>query len=185
MTPLPSAAYVAGKLLVSYIVTVPAIAAVLLAGIALNHVELTAAAWIELLVVLAIASLPFAALGLLIGYLFDANSAQGAMMICFFSLAIVGGLWAPLSSFPRPSLPSDACCRRSASPSWAGPPLRALTPDGVGIAVIAALGASPSVASPRGDTDPPNSTPMADDATHRSARRPGRRGLGVVRVRCS
>ena len=58
-------------------------------------------AWIQLLASLAIGALPFAALGLLIGYLFDANSAQGAMMISFFSLAILGGLWAPVTSFPE------------------------------------------------------------------------------------
>lgn len=101
VTPLPAAAYIGGKLLVSYIVTVPAVVAVLVAGLAVNHVELSATAWIQMLVSLALGALPFAALGLLIGYLFDANSAQGAMMICFFSLAILGGLWAPVSSFPE------------------------------------------------------------------------------------
>ena len=100
VTPLPASAYLGGKLLVSYIVTVPAIAAVMVAGLVINHVELSATAWLQMLVSLAIGALPFAALGMLIGYLFDANSAQGAMMISFFSLAILGGLWAPLSSFP-------------------------------------------------------------------------------------
>ena len=44
------------------------------------------------------------------------------MMICFFGLAILGGLWAPISSFPEPWLPSVACCRRSASPTSAATP---------------------------------------------------------------
>ncbi|HET9755391.1 MAG TPA: ABC transporter permease [Candidatus Limnocylindrales bacterium] len=80
--------------------TIPAIAAVMVAGLVVNHVELSAGRWLELLVVLVPASLPFAALGLLIGYLFDADSAQGAMLVAFFRLAIIGGLWAPISSFP-------------------------------------------------------------------------------------
>ena len=100
VTPLPPMAYVVGKLLISFIVTIPAIAAVMVAGLVVNHVELSAGRWLELLVVLVAASLPFAALGLLIGYLFDADSAQGAMLVSFFSLAIIGGLWAPISSFP-------------------------------------------------------------------------------------
>ena len=100
VTPLPSTAYVTGKLTVAYLVTVPAIAAVLLAGLLVNHVDLPAESWLAVLVTLAVGALPFAALGLLIGYLFDSNSAQGAMLICFFSLAILGGLWAPISSFP-------------------------------------------------------------------------------------
>ena len=41
VTPLPPVAYIAGKLLVSYIVTVPAIAAVLLAGVAVDHVTMS------------------------------------------------------------------------------------------------------------------------------------------------
>jgi len=100
VTPLPAAAYVVGKLIVSYVVTVPAIVAVLVAGALANHVELSAASWAQLLVTLVIGSLPFAAIGLLIGYVFDAGSAQGAMMVTLFSLAIVGGLWAPITSFP-------------------------------------------------------------------------------------
>lgn len=100
VTPLPPIAYVTGKLLVSYVVTAPAIAAVLLAGVLVNKVDLSITAWLQLFVTLVIGSLPFAALGLLIGYLFDADSAQPATIISLFSLAIVGGLWAPLSSFP-------------------------------------------------------------------------------------
>jgi ABC-2 type transport system permease protein len=100
VTPLSAAAYVAGKLIVSYVVTIPAIAAVLLAGLLVNHVELSIVAWAQLLVTLVVGSLPFAAIGLLIGYVFDAGSAQGAMMVTFFSLAILGGLWAPITSFP-------------------------------------------------------------------------------------
>ena len=38
--------------------------------------------------------------GLLLGYLLDAESAQGGMVLCFFSLAILGGLFAPLEAFP-------------------------------------------------------------------------------------
>jgi ABC-2 type transport system permease protein len=100
VTPLPPAAYVTGKLIVSYVVTVPAVAAVMIAGLAVNGVAMPATDWLELLVFLAVGSLPFAALGLLIGYLFESDSAQGAMTITFFTLAILGGLWAPISSFP-------------------------------------------------------------------------------------
>lgn len=100
VTPLPAAAYVVGKLIVSYVVTVPAITAVLVAGAFANHVELSAVEWVQILVTLVLGSLPFAAIGLLIGYVFDAGSAQGAMMITLFSLAILGGLWAPITSFP-------------------------------------------------------------------------------------
>jgi ABC-2 type transport system permease protein len=100
VTPLSAVGYVSAKLLVAYVVTVPAVAAVLLAGFLVDNVRLSAADWVQVFCSLVLGSLPFAALGLLIGYVFDADSAQGAMMICFFALSILGGLWAPLSSFP-------------------------------------------------------------------------------------
>lgn len=100
ITPLPSAAYVLVRLFVSFVTTIPALVLVLGAGIALNGVTLSPGAWIEELVGLSVGSLPFAALGILIGYAFDGDAAQGAMTIANFTLAILGGLWAPVASFP-------------------------------------------------------------------------------------
>jgi len=97
-TPLPPVGYVAGKLIVSYVVTLPSVGLVLLAGALLNHVSLAPATWIQIYVSMILGALPFAALGLLLGYLFDANSAQGGMMITYFGLAILGGLWVPVSN---------------------------------------------------------------------------------------
>jgi ABC-2 type transport system permease protein len=100
VTPLPPGAYVLGKLAVASLVTIPAVVAVFAAGAIVVGVQLPAATWPELLIALVLGSLPFAALGLLIGYAFEADAAQGAMTMCFFGLAILGGLWAPITSFP-------------------------------------------------------------------------------------
>jgi ABC-2 type transport system permease protein len=97
-TPLPPVGYVAGKLIVSYVVTVPSVGLVLAAGAFLNHVALAPATWAQIYLSLLLGALPFAALGLLLGYLFDASSAQGGMMITYFALAILGGLWVPVSN---------------------------------------------------------------------------------------
>jgi ABC-2 type transport system permease protein len=138
VTPLPSTAYVAGKLVVAYLVTVPAITAVLLAGLVVDHVELGPTTWLAVLVVLALGSLPFAALGLLIGYLFDANSAQGAMMISFFSLAILGGLWAPLSSFPDTLATIGGMLPSSRLADLGRDAAAGVAPDPVAVALLAA-----------------------------------------------
>ena len=100
ITPLPPAAYVGAKLLVSLVVTLPAIVLVIAAGVLVNHVAIAPAGVAGLVVALALGSIPFAALGILLGYLFDPNSAQGAVMLTNFGLAILGGLWAPTASFP-------------------------------------------------------------------------------------
>jgi len=73
---------------------------VLAAGALVNGVSLTPLEWVAAFAGLALGSLPFAALGILIGYVFDADSAQGGMMVTYFGLAILGGLWAPVASFP-------------------------------------------------------------------------------------
>jgi ABC-2 type transport system permease protein len=100
VSPLPPVAYLCTKLLVSLLTTVPAIALVLLAGATANGVQLSALTWIELLVGLAIGALPLAAYGLLLGYLFDADSVQGAYAISSFFFAILGGVIAPVTTFP-------------------------------------------------------------------------------------
>jgi ABC-2 type transport system permease protein len=100
VTPLPPAVYVGTKLLVSLVVTLPAVLLVTVAGVVVNHVNVAAVDLLGLVVALVIGSVPFAALGVLLGYLFDQNSAQGAVMITNFGLAILGGLWAPTAAFP-------------------------------------------------------------------------------------
>ena len=100
ITPLPAAAWVATKLLVAYLVSLPALVFVALAAVAVNHVSLEPLTWLTLVVSLAIGVLPFAGLGLLIGFFLEPGAAQGAMAISYFSLAILGGLWTPVSTFP-------------------------------------------------------------------------------------
>jgi ABC-2 type transport system permease protein len=100
VSPLPPLAYVSTKLLVSLLTTVPAIALVLVAGAAANGVELSAPIWVELLIGLTLGALPLAAYGLLLGYVFDADSVQGAYAISSFLFAILGGVIAPVTTFP-------------------------------------------------------------------------------------
>ena len=100
VTPLPPAVYVGTKLLVSFVVTLPAVLLVTVAGVVVNHVDVAPLNLAEVVVALVIGSLPFAALGILLGYVLDSNSAQGGVMLTNFGLAILGGLWAPTASFP-------------------------------------------------------------------------------------
>jgi ABC-2 type transport system permease protein len=100
VTPLSGAAYVATKLAAAVILAVPALLLVAAVGGLVNHVSLGGGATLLMIVALALGSVPFAALGLLIGYLLDADSAQGGAMLSYLGLAILGGLFAPLDAFP-------------------------------------------------------------------------------------
>jgi ABC-2 type transport system permease protein len=100
ITPLPAGAWIVTKLAVAYLVSLPALVFVSLAAMAINHVDLPPSTWLTIVVSLAIGVIPFAGLGLLIGFVFEPGTAQGAMMITYFSTAILGGLWTPVSQFP-------------------------------------------------------------------------------------
>lgn len=100
VTPLPGSAYVAAKVAATAALTVPAMLLVAAAGALVNHVSMGVGSIALMTAVLALGSVPFAALALLLGYLLDADSAQGGAMLGYLGLAIFGGLFAPLEAFP-------------------------------------------------------------------------------------
>jgi len=100
-TPLPPLAYVLGKVGMAICVTVPAVVLVLLAGVLVHHVRLAGLEWVQLLLGLWLGAIPFATLGVLLGYLLDSESAQSGVMIAYFALSILGGLWFPYQVMPK------------------------------------------------------------------------------------
>ncbi len=101
VTPLAPAAYVLGKTIGAVGVVLPSIVLVCLAGAVVHHVSGSAATWIALVAALWIGSIPFAVLGVLLGYALDTESAQSGGMIVFFALSILGGLWFPYQIMPH------------------------------------------------------------------------------------
>ena len=100
VTPLPPLGYVTTKLATAYLTAAPSIVLVMAAGFLVNGVSLPASTWLAVFASLAIGVLPFAALGIAIGYVFDEGTAQLTFTIAFVGLAILGGLWTPISQFP-------------------------------------------------------------------------------------
>jgi ABC-2 type transport system permease protein len=100
VTPLPPLGYVITKLLTGYLTAVPSILLVLAAGAFVNGVSLSPSTWLATFVLLTLGILPFAAMGVAIGYLFDESTAQMTFTIAFVGMAILGGLWTPISQFP-------------------------------------------------------------------------------------
>jgi ABC-2 type transport system permease protein len=140
VTPLPSLAYVAAKVASAVLLTVPALFLVGAAGVLVNHVDLGPATWLETIAVLAIGAIPFAALGLLLGYVLDAESAQGGMVLCYFTLAILGGLFAPLEAFPPGLATIGRVLPSSHFASLGRSVVAGKVPDPVDVLVLAAWG---------------------------------------------
>ncbi|MDH2427195.1 ABC transporter permease [Sphaerisporangium sp. TRM90804] len=100
VTPLAPRTYVISKLLAGTIAVPAAVVLVLASGVLLGGVRLTLAQWVLIVALLWLGSIPFAALGVGIGYVTKVESSQGLTVGLYFTLAILGGLWYPVELFP-------------------------------------------------------------------------------------
>jgi ABC-2 type transport system permease protein len=96
-TPLAPWAYLFSKLVAQLVLNLGIIAAVFLAGGLVEGVMLTAGQWVESLLWIWLASLPFLVIGVFLGSLFQVNVAQVVASMIQLGLAMLGGLWTPLS----------------------------------------------------------------------------------------
>ncbi|GAB2953446.1 ABC transporter permease [Nonomuraea fastidiosa] len=101
VTPLTPRAYLVSKLIAGTAAVPVAVALVLSSGLLLGGVRLPAVQWLAIIGLLWVSSLPFAALGVGIGYVTKPESAQGLTVGLYFALAILGGLWYPVELFPE------------------------------------------------------------------------------------
>ncbi|MEV5570438.1 ABC transporter permease [Spirillospora sp. NPDC052269] len=99
-TPLRPWAVVAGRTVASMFLALPAILLVSLIAFAAEGVRVNALHWALMVLLMWVASLPFAALGILIGSLVGPEAAQPVTLGCYFALSILGGLWIPVSKLP-------------------------------------------------------------------------------------
>lgn len=101
VTPLPPLAYVFGKAATAMLMALPALLLVGLLGMLVHHVHLAAEGWVAWLLAVWLGTIPFALLGVFMGYSFDTQSVQGAMMVVYFGLSILGGMWFPYQIMPK------------------------------------------------------------------------------------
>ncbi len=100
LTPLPSWAYAVGKTLIGVgLALAAAVVLALVAGGAARP-DLPAATWAELIAACWLGSVPFAALGILLGLVTSSSSAQAVMIAAMLVLNVLGGLVVPLKAFP-------------------------------------------------------------------------------------
>lgn len=100
LTPLTPAEVVAGKVVTGAVAVVPSIAAVLVAGVLVNHVTLPPQRWLAIVALLWAGTVPFSLLGLGNGYRLSGQSAAMANIATMLTLSILGGLWVPVEKFP-------------------------------------------------------------------------------------
>ncbi len=95
ITPLSSAAYLRTKLVAGYLMSFLTMCTLYAAGVLLG-VRLSPAEWGEMTLLILIALIPFASLGVLIGHLVRAEAVGAVMGGTTALLALVSGTWFPI-----------------------------------------------------------------------------------------
>jgi ABC-2 type transport system permease protein len=96
LTPLSAGGALVAKVLSAMVSAAVAPVVVTVVGRLVNHVSLPAGRWLLVLALLWLGTLPFAALGVAIGYLVDGETAQVVTIISYVALAVLGGFWFPV-----------------------------------------------------------------------------------------
>lgn len=102
LTPLRAAHVFTVRIASALLLGIPAIALTFVAAFAVSGVRYSLLTWVVLAAVIAIGSLPFGAIGVLIGCIGDGDGAQGFTMVVYLVLSALGGLWMPVSMLPAP-----------------------------------------------------------------------------------
>jgi len=98
--PAPAFAYITAKTVATLIMAAAGLALVYAAAGFLAGVELARTTWALLMTVHILSALPFVFAGLTLGFLLGANGAVAAANLIFLALALLGGLWIPITVFP-------------------------------------------------------------------------------------
>lgn len=101
ITPLSTRVYFASQIIAQSVIHLLSITIIFLAGATINHISLTPYEWIMSGLWILIASLPFLALGTLIGMMKKVETASGVSNIVYMVLAVAGGMWTPLELMPK------------------------------------------------------------------------------------
>jgi ABC-2 type transport system permease protein len=100
VTPIPAWSYVGTKVVASMLVVLPVIVLVEVVGAGFGGVRLTTGTWVGLTALLWATSLPFAVLGVFVGFLVATEAAFPVVTGLMFVLGYFGGLFNPVSQMP-------------------------------------------------------------------------------------
>ena len=100
LTPLSSQTYFLAKMSGQLFIHILSIVVIFIAGFLINGVSLHAWQWLTSGLWLITGSIPFLALGTLIGCMKKVDTANGFSNLLYLLLAIVGGMWMPIDQMP-------------------------------------------------------------------------------------
>lgn len=101
ITPMPAWSYVVTKVTASMLVVLPVLVLVELVGFAFGGVRLGVVQWFALTGLLWTTALPFAVLGVFVGFMVNAETAYPVVTALMFVLGYFGGLFNPVNQMPQ------------------------------------------------------------------------------------
>ena len=101
ISPISTPGWFAAKLIQAILLIIPGLAVLIVLALTYGRVHLGAGRLGLLAAVLVLGAIPFCALGLVIGLMFDGQTAQVAQMITLLVLAFLGGIFIQWSSLPH------------------------------------------------------------------------------------
>ncbi|NMO79653.1 MULTISPECIES: ABC transporter permease [Niallia] len=100
ITPLSQFVYYGAKMIAQTVIHLFSILVIFTAGILINNVSLTFSQWMLCGLWILFGSLPFLALGTIIGTIKKVETASGISNLIYMTMAITGGMWMPIEVFP-------------------------------------------------------------------------------------
>lgn len=95
LTPLPAGAYIRTKIAIAYVMALITMALLFAAGLALG-VSLPLTAWLQMIGLVLVALIPFAAFGIWLGHVVSPDAIAPAVGATTAALSFVSGAWFPL-----------------------------------------------------------------------------------------
>ena len=99
--PMPPGAYLLGKVVMAMFAAAVVSCILVLLATLVAHVQLTPGQMAALFATNLFGSLPFCAMGLMLGMLIKGSGAPGIVNLIYLPMAFMSGLWFPLSLMPK------------------------------------------------------------------------------------
>jgi ABC-2 type transport system permease protein len=101
ITPLSDTVYFAAQMVGQGLIHLLSVMIIFIAGFLINHVTLSAFEWVMCGLWILLGTLPFLALGTVIGMMKKVETAAGVSNVLYMVLAVAGGMWTPLEYMPK------------------------------------------------------------------------------------
>ena len=100
VSPMPTFVYFVAKISMSLVFAFAVLCLLTLAAVGLGGVRIAPLAWMQLVAILLLGTLPFCAIGLWIGTLVKGQAAVALVNLAYLPMSVLSGLWIPIFAFP-------------------------------------------------------------------------------------